>query len=665
MLPRSRFSAFAAISVLLTVPVAAHADAAVGSAVEISADASSSASTSSFDQLAGTSSLRYASGDAPAGGNKRYIVRYRDSATDGEINTELAKRGGVQKKKLSRVFNGDVLDLSPGQANQLMKNTSLVMWVEEDKAVSTQAQIEPSPSWGLDRIDQRTLPGNNIYSYSTTGEGVDAYVVDSGILTTHSQFTGRIKNAFFDAFGGNATDCNGHGTHVAGIIGGNTFGVAPKATLVAVKALDCNGSGSVSGVIAAIEWVIGDHSTRPAVMNLSLGTAESPSLESAVDRAYADGITVVVAAGNSNVDACSTSPAGNRASALTVGASNEADARASFSNFGSCLDLFAPGTNIVSAGISSTSATATLSGTSMAGPHVAGLAARYLSSAPTAAPLSVMNAIVSAATPNVVTNAGTLSPTALAYGDPEAVTPTTPPVTTIPSPSTTDSPNIGSSAGASPSPVTTLPPGSGSSSAPSVPSAVGELVAAGGANSAWLSWFSAANGGMPLTSHVVRVYKSGVLDRTIVVDPDALHVVPDLEPGITHTFTVAAMNGLGVGPFSPMSNSTIPLKSVGKYTRSDASSNENVLPNAPSRVRVTSPARRTFAVRWIPPTNAKATSFEVWVYQKGTPVAKVIALSNGGVKLFGLRSGRYAIRVRAANTAGESTLTRAVTVRIR
>ena len=655
-----------ASALVVSLTVSSQVDAAITSATDVLPAASSTSTTlaPATEPTAGTTSIPYATGDAPTGDNKRYIVRYRDSASALEISAELLKRGGIQKKKLSRVFNGDILDLPPGQASQMMKNTSLVLWLEEDKSVSKQAQIEPSPSWGLDRIDQRTRPGNNIYSYSTTGAGVDAYVVDSGILTTHSQFANRIRSGF-DVFGGNATDCNGHGTHVAGTIAGSTFGVAPQASLIAVKALDCNGSGSVSGVIAAIDWVIGDHTTRPAVMNLSLGTSESPSLESAVDRAYADGITVVVAAGNSNVDACSTSPAGNRTSALTVGASNEVDARASFSNFGSCLDLFAPGTNIVSAGISSNDATAVLSGTSMAGPHVAGLAARYLSSAPTAAPVSVMNAIVTAATPNVVSNAGTLSPTSLAYGDPEATAPSTPPETTIPAFSPSGSPTTGGNTGTSASPGATVPPGSGSSSNPSVPSAVGDVVAAGGANSAWLSWFAAANGGSPLTSHVVRVYRNRALIQTVVVDSDALHIISDLRAGTTHTFTVAAMNAVGVGPFSPMSNGTIPLKSVGKYSRSDASSNENVLPNAPTRVRVTSPASRTFAVRWLPPKNAKATSYEVWVYQKGVPIAKVVAISNGGVKLFGLRSGRYAIRVRAANTAGESSLTRAVTVRIR
>lgn len=667
MFHRSRLGALAAAAIALSLTVSSRVDAVFVDAAEI-APSVSSTSTSvapSIDQTAGATAIPYAAGDAPTAGSKRYIVRYSDTATESDISNELSKHNGNKKRKrLSRVFNGDILDLTAEQANVMRNNIKLVLWLEEDKGVSKQAQIEPSPSWGLDRIDQRTRPGNNIYSYSTTGAGVDAYVVDSGILTTHSQFANRIRSGF-DVFGGDATDCNGHGTHVAGTIAGSTFGVAPQASLVAVKALDCNGSGSVSGVIAAIDWVINDHTTRPAVMNLSLGTAESPSLESAVDRAFADGITVVVAAGNSNVDACSTSPAGNRTSALTVGASNESDTRASFSNFGSCLDLFAPGTNIVSAGISSNDATAVLSGTSMAGPHVAGLAARYLSSAPTAAPISVMNAIVSAATPNVIANAGTLSPTSLAYGDPEAIAPSTPPETTVPASSPNQTSSVGGNTGTSSSPGVTLPPGSGSTSNPSVPSLVGEVVAAGGANSAWLSWFSASNGGSPLTSHVVRVFRNGVLVQTVVVDSDALHVIPDLRAGSTHTFTVAAMNAVGVGPFSPISNATIPLKSVGKYSRSNASSNENVIPTAPSKVRVTSPAKRTFAVRWVPPTNAKATSYEVWVYQKSAPIAKVITLSNGGVKLYGLKSGKYAIRVRATNTAGESSLTRAVTVRIR
>lgn len=637
-----------------------------------------SASASHFASLSGTSAgapqsdggalasafnIPYANGDAPTGDDKRYIVRYRDDASTTAIATERGKRGAKQKTPLSRVFNGDILDLSPGQAAQMLKNTSLVLWVEEDKVVSKQAQIEPSPSWGLDRIDQRNLPGNNIYSYSTTGAGVDAYVVDSGILTTHSQFTDRVRSGF-DAFNGTASDCNGHGTHVAGTIAGSTFGVAPKASLVAVKALDCNGSGTISGVIAAIDWVIGDHTTRPAVMNLSLGTSKSASLESAVDRAFADGITVVVAAGNSNIDACTTSPSGNRSSALTVGASTETDTRASFSNFGNCLDLFAPGTNIVSAGISSTASTAIMSGTSMAGPHVAGLAARYLSSAPSAAPLAVMSEIVNAATPNVVTSAGTLSPTSLAYGNPDEIAPSTPPFTTVPS-SQPASSTTGPTNNVASSPSTTLAPGTGSSSAPSVPSAVSDIVATGGANSAWLAWTPAANGGIPLTSHVVRVLQKGEFVTTVVVDADALHVINDLQAGTAYTFEVAAANGLGVGPFSPISNETRPLKNVGKYSRSDASSDTNVLPKAPTRVTVSSTTKRTFTVRWAPPTNAKATSYEIWVYQKQAPVAKVIAVSNGGVKLFGLVSGRYAVRVRALNTTGESSLTRAIAVRIR
>ena len=622
----------------------------------------SSSTTTTVEDAATSTVIPYADGDAPAADHKRYIVRYRDNATASEISSETTKRNGKVKKKLSKVFNGDILDLTPSQAALLAKNTTLVLWLEEDKSVSKQAQIEPSPSWGLDRIDQRKLPGNNIYSYSTTGRGVDAYVIDSGVAGIHTQFGGRVR-AGLDVFGGTSNDCNGHGTHVAATLAGATYGVAPEASIVAVRALDCNGAGSVSGVIAAIDWVITDHTTRPAVLNLSLGTSYSPILESAVDRAFADGITVVVAAGNSNTDACTTSPSGNQASVLSVGASNEADARASFSNFGKCLDVFAPGTNIVSAGITSTTATAVMSGTSMAAPHVAGLAARYLSSAPTAAPLSVMDAIKTIATQNVITNAGTLSPTSLAYGDPQATQPLTPPVTTIPSSS--DS-GTSTSGGAETSSGSLLaPPGSGSSTAPSVPSAVGDVVAAGGANSSWLTWFAAANGGSPLTSHVVRVYRKGVFQTTVVVDADALHVIPDLRAGSSYTFTVAAMNAVGVGPFSPMSNSTIPLKSVGKYSRPEASSDESVAPQPPTKVKATGVGTKTVAIRWTPPTNAKTSSFEVWIYQKKVVVAKVVVVSTGGIKLFGLKTGRYAIRLKAVNGAGESSLTRSVTATIR
>lgn len=601
-------------------------------------------------QAISVSTLSYGSEDSPAKGLTRYIVRYRDNASTADIDAFLTKNGGIRKRKLSRVFNGDLLDLTPSQANLLNKTTTNVLWVEQDQLVKKQTIVQPSPSWGLDRIDQRTLPVNNMYSYTTTGIGVDAYVVDSGIMPTQTQFTGRLRMGY-DAFGGTGADCEGHGTHVAGTIAGSTFGVAPQASLVAVRALDCNGAGTVSGVIAAIDWVVADHTTRPAVMNMSLGTTQSPSLESAVDRAFADGITVVVAAGNSNVDACTTSPSGNRVSTLAVGASNEADSRASFSNFGKCLDLFAPGTNIVSAGISSNNATAIMSGTSMAAPHVAGLVARYLSAAPTASPSIVMDAIIKAATPNAVSNAGTLSPTSLAYGDPD----------TIPSSPSTTTPN-GSNAQPQ---VSTLEPGAGTADAPSVPGVTGKVTAIAETNSGWLSWISAIPGGSPITAHVVRVYKNKVFVTQVFVDSDSLHLISDLVAAKSYTFTVAAMNAYGVGPFSPRSNTVIPVKSVAKYKRSEATAVSNVVPRTPRTVKVSSASHRAVTVTWNPPTNARATSYQVWFYKLGKNIARVTTVSNGGVKLYGFASGKYAVRVRALNMVGESTLTRTQVVTIK
>ena len=594
-----------------------------------------------------TTRLTYAVGDAPTKGQDRYIVRYRDNATESSITSSLARNGGNRRKRLQKLFNGDVVDLTPAQAEQLNKNTSLVLWVEKDQTVTAQSQVDPSPSWGLDRIDQRALPLNNAYSYTTTGAGVDAYVMDSGILATHSQFAGRLRMGL-DVFGGDSSDCNGHGTNVAGILGGSTYGVAPQATLVSVRVLDCKGSGNVSSVITAIDWVIADHTTRPAVLNLSFGTTQSASLESAVDRAFADGIVVVVAAGNANTDACASSPSGNRASALTVGATNAADSRASFSNFGKCVDLFAPGTNIRSAGITSNAATSLMSGTSMAAPHIAGLVARYLSTASTATPATVMDAIVSQATPNIVTNAGTLSPTLLAYGDPEfiAVSP--------PANNGTQQPLIGA-----------LTPSGEVATAPTIPGATGAVTAIADAKSARLSWISAINGGSPITAHIVRVYKGSTFVTQVIVDSDTVHTIPELVAGASQWFTVAAMNAYGVGPFSPRSNAVVPLRSVGKYNKSDATASANVVPTAPKRVAAKSLGHRVVSVTWNPPTNARASSYEVWIYQSRKVVAQISTISNGGVKLYGFTVGRYSIRVRSINAIGESTLTHSHTVTVR
>ena len=327
------------------------------------------------------------------------------------IASELASN---HKGKLKHVYqhaiNGFAVEMSEADAEALSQDFR-VKYVEEDSVVTADV-TQNNPPWGLDRIDQRNRPLSGTYTYNWTGSGVRAYVIDTGIRTTHNEFGGRASNVF-DAFGGSGADCNGHGTHVAGTIGGATYGVAKSSMPRGVRVLDCNGSGSNSGVIAGVDWVRLNH-IAPAVANMSLGGGISSALDTAVNNLHNANVTIAVAAGNSNANACNSSPA-RAANAITVGSTTTTDARSSFSNFGTCLDLFAPGSGILSAWFSSNTATATLSGTSMASPHVAGVAALYKQANPSASSTTIRNAIVNNATTNVVTNPGTGSPNRLLY----------------------------------------------------------------------------------------------------------------------------------------------------------------------------------------------------------------------------------------------------------
>ncbi len=349
-----------------------------------------------------------------------YIVMLDDSVVGEKgpysiadyVADDLASRHkGKIKHVYKNAINGFSVEMSEADAEALSLDFRVAL-VEEDSVMTADVTQTNAP-YGLDRIDQRNRPLSGTYNYNWTGSGVRVYVIDTGIRTTHSQFGGRASNVF-DAFGGSGADCNGHGTHVSGTVGGSTYGVAKGAMLRGVRVLDCNGSGSTSGVIAGVDWVRLNH-IAPAVANMSLGGGISTALDTAVNNLHNANVTIAVAAGNNNgANACNTSPA-RAANAITTGSTTSTDARSSFSNIGTCLDIFAPGSSIISSWYTSNTATATLSGTSMASPHVAGAAALYKQANPSASSTTIRNALVNNATTGVVTNAGTGSPNRLLY----------------------------------------------------------------------------------------------------------------------------------------------------------------------------------------------------------------------------------------------------------
>ncbi|SDD50954.1 S8 family peptidase [Glycomyces harbinensis] len=366
--------------------------AAGGSLIAASAFASADEPANASDLIIGS--------DSPDAIEGSYIVVLDDAAPKG-LNALADDLGvDVDVEDTLGLVDGYVAEMTESEALELAADDA-VAYVEQDQWAHI-AEVQPDPpSWGLDRVDQDALPLDASYEYTQSGTGVDAFILDTGLNTEHQEFTGRVGEGYdFIDDDADPADCHGHGTHVAGTVGGTTYGLAKDVTVRAVRVLDCQGSGSYSAIIGGIDWVAAN-ADGPAVANMSLGGSFSQALNDAISAAVESGVTFAIAAGNEGQDACNVSP-GSEPTAITVGATDEDDAAASFSNFGECVDILAPGVGITSAWIDGVDAENTISGTSMATPHVAGVAALYLEANPEATPDEVATALTEGAVADAV-----------------------------------------------------------------------------------------------------------------------------------------------------------------------------------------------------------------------------------------------------------------------
>jgi hypothetical protein len=469
-----------------------------------------------------------------------YVVRYKTNVNFPKAIGLEFKRGIKPTSIYTTVFPGFSARLSPTNWIRLKRDRNIAS-ISEVKSYSIPRQATkrtPGYVWGLDRLNQRQLPLDNSSANSFNGTGVTAYVIDSGVEGTHPEFAGRMQAGFSSIRGSLPNnDCSGHGTHVAGTLAGRNVGVARNAQIVPVRVFACSGQTSTENILKGIEFVIGHHQRgNPAVANLSLGALGIDSaLDYGVRALVSDGIATVVAAGNSNRNACGFSPA-RESTAITVGASTQSDVRSSFSNFGSCLDVFAPGQEVLSAWPAGEYSL--ISGTSMASPHVAGIAALYLQANPNLTPSEVQTLIKSSSSKGQLVSIGSGSPNALAFSNAVTVPPTNP------SPSPTTSTTMPPSTTIPPTPTTTIPP--------TTPGEVNSLSATGGASNAFVVWSApTSNGRSAILDYRVEfrlgvngawtIFQDGVSTTTAVV-------VNGLTDGSQYYFRVAAINSVGAGP---------------------------------------------------------------------------------------------------------------------